>query len=42
MNEYACLGIEASSKNTLKYFTYDSSTYTCTSIETPVDKESCE
>lgn len=33
MNEYACLGIEASKtlKNTLKYFTYDISTYTCNS-----------
>lgn len=44
MNEYACLGIEASktSKNSLKYFTYDSATFTCTSIEAPINKESCE
>ncbi|CAD8057952.1 unnamed protein product [Paramecium primaurelia] len=44
MNEYACLGIEASKTptNNLKYFTYDSTTFTCTSIEAPVDKESCE
>lgn len=44
MNEYACLGIEASKtlKNNLKYFTYDSLTYTCKSLEAPIDRESCE
>lgn len=44
MNEYACLGIEATiipDKNKLKYFTYNSETYICSSGE-PVDIETCE